>query len=70
MINGQTLSAGAVEENILAGQNADQPVQIKETAAATETDAAEVEAKTPMPDLRAKFARLRKTVRRRSVSIF
>jgi hypothetical protein len=71
MISGQTISAEPVEDGFSFAQNAVETVQNTETInAVAETDAAAIDADLFRPDLNVKFARLKKSMRKRSVSIF
>ncbi|HEY0049007.1 MAG TPA: hypothetical protein VGB68_06965 [Pyrinomonadaceae bacterium] len=69
MIGGQTLSTKQAEENFILSQNESNPV---ESAEAVETieETTFIEAKTSQVDLKMKFTRLKKAMRKRSVSIF
>jgi hypothetical protein len=71
MISGQTISAEPVEDGFFSVQNSVEAMQNMETVeTAAETNAAEIDADLFRPDLSAKFTRLKKSMRKRSVSIF
>lgn len=69
MIGGQTLFINQAEENFILAQN---EIGLVETTEVVETieETAIVEKTSPANDLKIKFARLKKAMRKRSVSIF
>jgi len=72
MIGGQTLFVNKAEENFILARNEANPVDaaaVAEAAEATE-DTAFIEGGAAQTDLKAKFARLKKAMRKRSSSIF
>jgi hypothetical protein len=69
MIGGQTLFTKTTEENFILAQN---ETNLVESTEVTETieETVFIEDKTPQTDLKVKFARLKKAMRKRSASIF
>jgi hypothetical protein len=69
MIGGQSLFINKAEENFILAQN---EAKLGETTEAVETveQTALIEDNSPQRDLKIKFARLKKAMRKRSVSIF
>ncbi|HEX8367927.1 MAG TPA: hypothetical protein VF604_05250 [Pyrinomonadaceae bacterium] len=69
MIGGQTLFTNTAEENFILAQNETKSVETTE-AVETVEDVTLIETNTSQIDLKMKFARLKKAMRKRSVSIF
>jgi hypothetical protein len=69
MIGGQTVFTNTAEESFISALNETEAVEMKETSE-TAGDSVLVETNTRQVDLKPKFARLKKAMRRRSVSIF
>jgi hypothetical protein len=69
MIGGQSLFINKAEENFILAQN---EAKLGETTEVIETveQTALIEDNSPQGDLKIKFARLKKAMRKRSVSIF
>jgi hypothetical protein len=73
MIGGQTLFVNAAEENFMPVRNETRTVENQEAVkapAGENTTVAAAVAVAPQIDLSVRFARLKKTMRRRSSSIF
>ena len=69
MIGGQTLFVNATEENFVMAQNETHTVE-KNEIIETDESVSLIENNNPQIDLKKKFARLKKAMRKRSVSIF
>jgi hypothetical protein len=69
MISGQTLFKSAAEENFILAQNETKLVEQTETTVTVEKTTS-IEDGATQVDLKAKFARLKKAMRKRSASIF
>jgi hypothetical protein len=68
MIGGQTLFVNTTEENFILAQN--ETVSVEKTEVIETVDSvALIENNKPQIDLKMKFARLKKAMRKRSVSI-
>ncbi|HEX8738094.1 MAG TPA: hypothetical protein VF721_22360 [Pyrinomonadaceae bacterium] len=69
MIGGQTVFINKAEENFILGQNETKSVETTEVIETVE-ETTGIENNSPQNDLKIKFARLKKAMRKRSVSIF
>ena len=69
MIGGQTLFTNKADENFILAQNETKLVETIEVVETVE-ETTIIENKSPQGDLKIKFARLKKAMRKRSVSIF
>ncbi|HEX8249495.1 MAG TPA: hypothetical protein VF599_15050 [Pyrinomonadaceae bacterium] len=69
MISGQTLFINQTEENFILAQNETKLVESTEVIETVE-ETTLIENNSPQIDLKMKFARLKKAMRKRSVSIF
>lgn len=69
MIGGQTLSKDNREENFILTQKEPALVESTEVVETVE-EVTVIESNSPQGDLKIKFARLKKAMRKRSVSIF
>ena len=69
MIGGQTLFINKAEENFILAQNETDSVETTEVVETIESVTL-IEENTPQKDLKIRFARLKKAMRKRSVSIF
>ena len=69
MISGQTLYTNKAEENFILAQNEPDPVETTEVVETIESVTL-VEENAPQKDVKIRFARLKKAMRKRSVSIF
>lgn len=69
MIGGQTLFVNTAEENFILAQNETQTIEQTETIETVE-ETTFIEDKATQVDLKIKFSRLKKVLRKRSASIF
>jgi len=69
MIGGQTLFTNKAEENFILAQNETKLVETTEVIETVE-ETTIIEENSSQGDLKIKFARLKKAMRKRSVSIF
>jgi hypothetical protein len=69
MIGGQTLFINQADENFILAQNETKLVETTEVIETVE-ETTIIENNSPQGDLKIKFARLKKAMRKRSVSIF
>ena len=69
MIGGQTLFINKAEENFILAQNETKLIETTEVIETVE-ETTIIENNSPQSDLKIKFARLKKAMRKRSVSIF
>lgn len=70
MISGQTLYSNTAEESFIPIQNETNLIEIAAETVEAAEDSTPVENTLPKLDLKSNFARLKKAMRRRSVSIF
>ena len=70
MIGGQTLFVNKAEENFILARNEANPVDAAAEATEAIEDTTFIEGGAAQTDLKAKFARLKKAMRKRSSSIF
>jgi hypothetical protein len=69
MISGQTLSTNTAEENFVLVQKQINPVEVTEATETTE-ETTFIQSGRAQVDLKLKFTRLKKAMRKRSSSIF
>ncbi|HEX9962797.1 MAG TPA: hypothetical protein VGB00_17835 [Pyrinomonadaceae bacterium] len=69
MIGAQSLFNNKAEENFILSQNETKSVETTEIIETVE-EATRIEDNSPQGDLKIKFSRLKKAMRKRSVSIF
>lgn len=70
MIGGQTLFVNTAEESFILAQDETKAVEQTETTTETIEEVTFIEDKAGQIDLKIKFARLKKVLRKRSASIF